>query len=152
MESQVRLEPGKYRFFRGAFLVVTVYNTVLGAAFFFFYRPLFERLAIELPGNTSYIHLTAAFVFVQGIGYWFVYRNMMRNVDIVKLGAIYKGVYSGLAIYYLLIGELLSTIFALFALFDLIFLAVFVSFLIAVRQVTVAMPFESASSPPARTH
>ena len=33
---------------------------------------------IALPNNISYIHLSAGVVFVQGIGYWFVYPNMLR--------------------------------------------------------------------------
>jgi hypothetical protein len=127
-------EPGKYRFYRGVFLTVALYNSLLGAGFFLFYRPLFDWLGIELPYNTSYIHLTAAFVFVQGVGYSFVYRNMMRNVDLVKLGVIYKGIYSGLAFYYLAIGELLDAVFAWLAVFDVIFLALFVAFLMTVRQ------------------
>jgi hypothetical protein len=127
-------EPGKYRFFRALFLTVALYNSLLGATFFLFYRPLFDGLGIELPYNTSYIHLTAGFVFVQGVGYWFVYRDMLRNVDLVKLGVIYKGIYSGLAFYYLLSGDLLDAVFAWFAVFDVIFLALFVVFLMTVRQ------------------
>jgi hypothetical protein len=137
MQSSIEFEasePGKYRFFRGVFVTAALYNTLLGAIFFLFYRPLFDGLGIELPYNTSYIHLTAAFVFVQGAGYWFVYRNMVRNVDLVKLGVIYKGIYSGLAFYYLVTGELLNAVFAWFAVFDVIFLALFVAFLMTVRQ------------------
>jgi hypothetical protein len=150
MQSSTKFEasePGKYWFFRGVFLTVALYNALLGAIFFLFYRPLFDGLGIELPYNTSYIHLTAAFVFVQGVGYWFVYRDMVRNVDLVKLGVIYKGVYSGLAFYYLATGELLNTIFAWFAVLDVIFLALFVVFLMTVRQqVLPGVP----TSPPGR--
>jgi hypothetical protein len=151
MESSTKFESselGKYGFFRGVFLMAALYNTLLGAIFFLFYRPLFDWLGIELPYNTSYIHLTAAFVFVQGVGYWFVYRNMMRNVDLVKLGVIYKGIYSVLAIYYLVIGELLNAIFAWFAVFDVIFLALFIVFLVTVRQHTLSgMPTPSPGRP-----
>ncbi|MBI2847034.1 MAG: hypothetical protein HYX82_04045, partial [Chloroflexi bacterium] len=118
--------PSVVRFFKAVFLVAAVYDVVLGVVFFFLYKPVFNTLGIELPNNTSYIHLTAGFVFVQGVGYWFVYRNMLRNVDLVKLGIVYKAIYTAVALYYLAIGELLNAIFAWFAVFDVVFLLLFV--------------------------
>ncbi len=120
--------------FKTLFLVAALYDGVLGLAFFFFYRPLFDALGIPLPENASYIHLTAGFIFVQGVGYWLVYRNMLRNVDIVKIGVVYKAIYSGVALYYLAAGELLDAIFAWFAAFDLVFLALFIAFLVWARS------------------
>ncbi len=125
--------PGVVRFFKAVFLVAALYDVVLGVVFFFLYKPLFDTLDIALPNNTSYIHLTAGFVFVQGVGYWFVYRNMLRNVDLVKLGIVYKAIYSAVAVYYLAIGELLDAIFGWFAVFDVGFLLLFIAFLIQVR-------------------
>ena len=49
---------------KGFFLAAALYDIVLGAAFFLFYGALFSALHIALPNNTSYIHLTAAFVVV----------------------------------------------------------------------------------------
>ena len=127
--------PGTLSFFKTFFLVAALYDVVLGAIFFFFYGPIFDLLNVALPDNTSYLHLTAGFVFVQGIGYWFVYRNMLRNVDLVKLGVTYKGIYSLVAVYYLAIGELPDAVFAWFAVFDVLFLLGFVQFLMLARPV-----------------
>jgi hypothetical protein len=127
--------PGTLSFFKTFFLVAALYDVVLGAVFFFFYGPIFDLLNVVAPNNTSYLHLSAGFVFVQGIGYWFVYRNMLRNVDLVKLGVIYKGIYSLVAVYYLAIGELPDAIFAWFAVFDVLFLLGFVRFLMLVGPV-----------------
>ncbi len=66
---------------------------------------------------------------MQGLGYWFVARDMLRNVDIVILGVIYKVLYIGMSVYYLAINELLHEVFAWFAIFDLIFLVLFIAFL-----------------------
>jgi hypothetical protein len=115
-------------FWKPFFLVAAAYDGILGAAFFLFYQPLFHALSISLPNNTSYIHITAAYIFVQGLSYWFVYRNPLRNVDIVKVGIVYKLIYCGLAIYYLAIGQLLSAIFAWFAVSDFVFLVLFARF------------------------
>ena len=115
------------------FLTAAVYDIVLGAAFFLFYGPLFSALHIALPNNTSYIHLTAAFVVVQGIGYWFVYQDPGANRGIVKLGVIYKTAFSGLTFYYWATGGLLHPIFGVFGILDVLFLVGFVMFLMGGR-------------------
>jgi len=122
---------------RTFFLVAAAYDLVLGAAFFFLHGPLFDALGIALPNNTSYIHLTAAFVFVQGLGYWFVYQDPEENRGIVKIGTAYKSAFSALALYYLVIGQLLHPVFALFGLLDAFFLIGFVQFL---RQPRMRIP------------
>jgi hypothetical protein len=114
---------------RTFFLVAAIYDIVLGVAFFVLYEPLFAALGIELPNNTSYIHLTAAFVFTQGLGYWFVYQDPAANLGIVKLGVVYKAIFSGLAFYYFLIGQLLHPVFLILGVTDLLFLVGFWLFL-----------------------
>jgi hypothetical protein len=118
---------------RAFFLVAALYDLVLGAAFFVLYGPLFQVLGIALPNNISYIHLTAAFVFVQGLGYWFVYQDPVANRGIVKIGVPYKFAFSALGFYYLAIGELLHPVFLVFSVLDLLFLIGFVLFLREVR-------------------
>ncbi|MDQ3328227.1 MAG: hypothetical protein M3506_06870 [Chloroflexota bacterium] len=116
-------------FYRTVFRVGAVYDMLLGASFFFFWKWLFNAIEVVPPENTSYIHITAAYVFMQGLGYWFVARDMLRNIDIVKLGVIYKLIYVALSVYYLAIGELLHAVFVWFAVVDLIFLVLFAAFL-----------------------
>ena len=114
---------------RALFVVAAAYDVVLGIAFFFLYGPIFTALGIPLPPSTSYIHISAAFVFVQGLGYWLVARDIARNHDLVRLGVIYKGIYVAVAIYELARGQLISDVFLWFAAFDLVFLVLFVDFL-----------------------
>ncbi|HEV2010289.1 MAG TPA: hypothetical protein VGS17_04600 [Candidatus Limnocylindria bacterium] len=120
------MKTGGYRTF---FVVAAVYDMVLGAAFFFLYGPLFSALGIALPNNISYIHLTAAFVFVQGLGYWFVAQGPLANRGIVKVGAAYKFAFASLAAYYFLIGQLIHPVFGLFGFLDFGFLLGFLVFL-----------------------
>jgi len=126
--SQTALSTVQSSFWKPFFLVAALYDAILGVVFFFFYGPLFSTLGIALPNNTSYIHITTAYIFVQGLSYWFVYRAPQRNVDILKVGIVYKAIFSGLAFYYLAIGQLLSWVFVIFAILDLIFLAAFARF------------------------
>jgi len=117
------------RFFRGMFMVATWYDLLLGFAFFLFYAQIYSLFKIEPPDNPSYVHLAAAFVFVQGIAYYFVYLNLERNIDIVKIGVIYKAVYTGVAFYHWAAGTLPHPMFALFGFLDLVFLLLFLLYL-----------------------
>ena len=114
---------------RTFFIVAAVYDLVLGAAFFLAYGPIWELLGLELPNNISYIHLTAAFVFVQGVGYWIVARNPTANRGIVQVGIAYKFAFAALSFYYLAIGELLHPTFLVFGILDVLFLIGFWLFL-----------------------
>ncbi len=126
------------RSFSWLFLLAAAYDLGLGVAFFFFYRPIFDALGVVPPENRAYVHLTAAFVAVQGLGYAFVWRRPQRNVDLVKVGVVYKAVYIGTALVYLLNGELLHNVFAWFAVFDAAFMVGFLHFLATARAVDAA--------------
>lgn len=119
----------KDSFFRGLFLFASIYDLVLGIAFFFFYKPLYAFFGITLPTYPMYLQMAAAFVMAMGVGYYFVYRNLYRNIDLVKLGVVYKFVYSALTGYFYF-ANLANVTFFWFAIFDAIFLAFFVWFLI----------------------
>ncbi len=121
--------PSTANVFKTFFLVAALYDLILGVVFFFFFGPIFQRLSVPLPNNTSYIQLTAGFIFTQGVSYWFVYRNMVRNTDLVKVGAMYKAIYTLVAAYYWAIGQLPHAVFAWFAVFDVLFLLGFLRFL-----------------------
>jgi hypothetical protein len=117
---------------RVLFLVAALYDLVLGVAFFLLYDPIYAALGAALPDNTGYIHLLSGFVFVQGVGYWLVYRNPVRNVDLALVGAVYKVVFAGVAIGYAVFSELPDGIFLVFGILDLGFLVAFLWFVRAV--------------------
>jgi hypothetical protein len=118
---------------KGVFVVAAWYDLILGAVFLLFYGPVYSALSIPLPESTAYLHLAAAFVVVQGIGYLFVAGNMDRNVDIVKMGVVYKAAYAAVSLIHWQQGTLPHGMFALFGLLDLVFLVFFVLFLMGVR-------------------
>lgn len=115
-------------YYKGLFLTAAFYDFILGILFLFFFSPIYNYFGIAIPDNSMYLQLSAAFVIAMGIGYFFVYQNL-KNRDLVKLGVVYKLVYSALAIYYFSIG-LAHWIFFLFAILDLIFLVLFVHFIV----------------------
>lgn len=116
-------------FFRRFFLLAALYDLVLGVAFFFFYPVVYDLLGTSLPTEPAYLHAAAAFVFVQGIMYLLVYRDMERNWDLVLVGAVYKLAYSGVSFYHLAMGTLPHPVFALFGILDLGFLVGFIAFM-----------------------
>lgn len=120
--------------YRNLFLIAALYDFILGFVFFafmgFFLEDIFELL---LPLYPAFFQAAAAFVFVMGVGFYFVYRNMYRNIDIVKLGIIFKLFYTGLAFYYVFFGGM-PWIFSVFGFLDIIFIVFFIFFLRAVRR------------------
>ena len=114
--------------YRGLFLVAGLYDLVLGAIFFLFYVPLYGYFGITLPNHPEYVQAPALFIVILGIMFFYIYRNMYKNVDMVKIGILSKATYSGLAFYHYYLTSL-PVIFVVFAWFDLAFLILFVMFL-----------------------
>jgi hypothetical protein len=130
MDKHLRKEKG----YRNLFLVAALYDFVLGFFFFLFWPFIFDHiLKIPYPNYLAFYQAAAAFIFNMGIGFYFVYRNMYRNIDIVKVGIAFKLFYTGLAFFYVFV-EKMPWILALFGFLDLIFIVFFVLFLRAVRK------------------
>ncbi len=118
--------------YRGLFLVAGLYDFILGLVFFFFYIWLYGHFGITLPNHPEYVQAPALFIVILGVMFFYVYRNMYKNVDMVKIGILSKAAYSGLAFYHYHFTSL-PVIFVVFAWFDLAFLVLFVMFLRFVR-------------------
>jgi len=130
MDKHLKREGG----YRNLFLVAALYDFVLGFFFFLFWPFIFDHiLNIPYPNYPAFYQAAAAFIFNMGIGFYFVYRNMYRNIDIVKVGIAFKLFYTGLAFFYVFV-EKMPWILALFGFLDLIFIVFFVLFLRAVRR------------------
>jgi hypothetical protein len=122
-------------FYRTLFLAASVYDLFLGLVFFLFYKAIYFLFGIQLPENPAYLHLATAFVFVQGISYYYVFRNLRQNIDMVRVGIFYKIIYAGVSFYYWIVGGLPHPIFAVFGICDLIFGVLFVLYLIDYKRV-----------------
>ena len=123
---------------RTFFMVAALYDLILGAVFFAFGEQIIEAIGMDLPPNIAYIQIAAVFIFVQGLSYWFVYRDPPRNLGLVRVGIAYKLAYIGLAAYYLVIGDLPSVFFIPWAVIDVAFLIGFVLFLRAAARTQTA--------------
>jgi len=125
--------------YRILFWVAAIYDLALGVIFLFFYRPVFEWLGIEdaVPEYTSFLSLIAAFLFVIGIAYVFIARgDLVRNRDLIAVGALYKLAYFSVAVWYLIGGVYPHIVFfAVFGVADLVFFVAMTECWLYVRRI-----------------
>lgn len=121
------------KFYKGLFLVAGLYDFILGLMFFLFYIQIYNFFGINLPNHPEYIQAPAIFIVVLGVMFFYVFKNMYRNADLVKVGALSKIAYSGLTFYHYYFADL-HWIFALFAWFDILFLILFILFLYQAKK------------------
>ena len=113
------------RYYRVVFWIAAAYDLTLGILFLFFAEPVFELLDAEneLPEQGGFVSLIAVFLFVIGVAYVLIARgDLVRNRDLIAVGALYKLAYTAVAMFYLAIGEYPDLAFiAVFGLTDLVF-------------------------------
>jgi hypothetical protein len=119
------MKPAKEKYYRGLFTIAAFYDLLLGLTFTFFPERAFAVLGIseKLPAFGGYITLLGAFVLVIGVAYALISRgDLLRNADLIFIGALYKLAYSATSFYYWAIGSLPHVVFgALFGVADAVF-------------------------------
>lgn len=80
----------KKQVFKIYFVVVGIYDVLLGGAFALFYKSIFGALSIALPNHPGYIYVPALFLISGGIGEFLIARNMLKNVDLVIMRLLMK--------------------------------------------------------------
>lgn len=123
-----------WRGWRPFFMIAALYDIILGIAFLLFGEQILEWIGMELPPHIAYIQLAAVFIFVQGLSYLLVWTDPPRYLGLVMIGVAYKVAYAGLALWYLIIGELPSNFFIPWAVIDVLFLIGFLLFLRAAMR------------------
>ena len=112
------------KYYKILFLIAAVYDIFLGIVFIFFYKLAFKLLGISetLPEFGGYISLIGAFLFVIGVAYYLIYRgDLVKNRDLIMIGALYKLAYCAVAFFYFAIGEIPHVLFLwLFGVVDFI--------------------------------
>jgi hypothetical protein len=124
-------------YYKRLFIIGAVWNWGAGILFFFWSDPIFlffNMKAINYPGI---IQLAMALVFVFGIGYYWVSKDISMNHDIVKLGIIAKILVFLVFSYHTLIGNI-SPQLGLSGVVDLVFAVLFLEFLMNVKKIRVS--------------
>ena len=86
-------------FFKLFFLVIGVYDVLLGGLFALFYKNIYAYLNIALPNHPGYIYVPALFLMSAGIGELLIARNLLRNVDLAIVRLLMKLSFA-LAVFY----------------------------------------------------
>lgn len=111
-------------YYKTLFLIAAIYDFFLGIVFVFFHKFAFQSLGISeaLPEFGGYLSLIGAFLFVIGVAYYLIYRgDLIKNRDLILVGALYKFAYFLVAFVYFAIGKIPHIIFLyLFGVIDLI--------------------------------
>jgi len=100
-----------------------------GSDFFIGYSYIFSMLNMKALNYPVILQLSLSFVFVLGVGYYWVSKDINKNHDIVKLGILAKTASFLLMFYYFISGDLPFLIFST-GIVDLLFAVLFVEFLL----------------------
>lgn len=128
----------RVKYYKVLFLIASIYDFFLGIIFMFFYKFAFELLGISeaLPEFGGYLTLIGAFLFVIGVAYYLIYcGDLIKNRDLIMVGALYKLAYCTTAFFYFAIGEIPHMLFlSLFGVVDLIMFALMAECFIFLRK------------------
>ncbi len=118
-------------YYRRLFVVAAAWNTLSGGAVLFLLTNVKFRQAMGLAGSADPIglQLLASCLFVFGLGYYWVSRDLVRNRDLVKLGVIGKPLVFLVFVWHALAHEI-PMILVVPSTVDLLFGVLFLEFLL----------------------
>jgi hypothetical protein len=123
-------------YYRSVFITGALWNWGAAILFLFAYKPIFAWLNMKELNYPVIMNAFLIMVFVFGIGYFWVSRDINRNHDIVKMGIMAKTLLFVLFTYYYLIGDVHLLIeMCLFV--DLAFAILFTEFLLRAKKVKI---------------
>jgi hypothetical protein len=77
-------------YYKWLFIIGALWNWLASVPFFFWHDKIYARLNMQALNYPATMQLAMALVFVFGIGYYWVSKDLSKNHDIVKLGTIAK--------------------------------------------------------------
>ncbi|MBC21320.1 MAG: hypothetical protein CMG54_02300 [Candidatus Marinimicrobia bacterium] len=115
-------------FYKKMFFFSAIYNWIISISFFFGYKAILPLLSMKPPIYSVFLLIMLFFVFVIGMGYYWVSSDINKNHDIIKMGALMKlGVV--VLISWACLSNQIHPILIVPAIGDLIFILFFISFL-----------------------
>ncbi|HMD40926.1 MAG TPA: hypothetical protein VKH15_16695 [Candidatus Acidoferrum sp.] len=133
-ESAAAFSRGMACYYRWLFLAAAAWNLLSTGAVLFFLTDARFRLRMGFPGSpdTISLQLLASCLFVFGLGYYWVSRDLWRNRDLVKLGVVGKPLVFLVFFWHALAKEI-PMLLVIPSVVDLLFGALFLEFLIRTR-------------------
>jgi hypothetical protein len=121
--------------FRRIFLVGALWNLLGAGLFFIFWRQAFAFFHLEPPNYLAFFQSWLALAFVFGIGYYYVFRDLYANLNIVRLGIYGKMGFAVIFIYHVAFGDF-HPVFLSGAIIALVFGGLYALFLAHARRKT----------------
>jgi hypothetical protein len=114
-------------------LVTALANCVGNVALLLFHRPLFRLLGVPPPVELHSFAFVSVLSFTMGVGAYYVFRDPRRNIDLLKVGIIGKGLYAFMAYYFHAFHQL-HWFYLVFGVWDYVFVVIFFLYLIQLRS------------------
>lgn len=106
------------------FYLAALYDVILGLAFIFAAPSVFEWYGVTPPNHFGYVQFPACLLIVFALMYLAIARHQTKNRNLIPYGMLLKVSYCGVAFYYWLTSAIPS-MWKPFAIYDLIFLILF---------------------------
>jgi len=114
--------------YKKMFFYSAIYNWLISILLFFGYKAILPLLNMKPPTYPVFLLIMLFFVFIIGIGYYWVHLDTDRNHDIIKIGAMMKlGVV--ILVSWACLSNQIHPILIITTVGDLIFILFFVKFL-----------------------
>ena len=123
----------KETYYKKMFFIGALWNWSVSLSFALGYKILFPLFGMELPNYLVFFMMFLGLVFVYGIGYFWVSRDINKNHDIVRMGIIGKLIVFVALLWAWVDGEV-PVILVGAGIVDLIFTILFIKFLNTYKQ------------------
>ena len=123
----------KETYYKKMFFIGALWNWSVSLSFALGYKILFPLFGMELPNYLVFFMMFLGLVFVYGIGYFWVSRDINKNHDIVRMGIIGKLIVFVALLWAWVDGEV-PVILVGAGIVDLIFTILFIIFLNTYKQ------------------
>ena len=126
----------KEKYYKWLFMVGALFNWIVSASFFIGSIGIPEIFAVfgtTYPPTLFFLHALLGLIFVYGIGYFIVGKDIHKNRGCVWLGIISKLSFFTFCVIYFILGDL-AFIIVLFGSFDFVFACLFIEYLINYKK------------------
>jgi hypothetical protein len=130
------------RYYRYVFLTGAFWNWIVAVILWFAYKPLLQNLSMSPVRYLLPIRIALALIFVYGIGYFYIYIDLVQNRQIAKLG-----VYGKTTVFILFLnawrtGQIAAPLLIL-GIVDLAFAILFLEFLITTSHFSLSAKWQA---------
>jgi hypothetical protein len=125
------------KYYKWLFIIGALFNWIVSVTFFFgslVIPDLFNLFGTLSPPTLFFLHALLGLIFVYGIGYFIVGRDISKNRGCVWLGIISKLSFFTFCVIYFLLGDL-GFIIVVFGSLDFVFACLFIEFMISSRKI-----------------